>query len=120
MVLICKSIVANITVHVKQLLCHTFYILVFRHQYCYCKLKGLIDCVLYNFNTEAILPMLCSHGLLSEDDKVIISSAPTGLQSNWLLLQCVIHLNPLAVLTFCQLVQQLYQPDLVQQMFGGK
>ena len=49
------------------------------------------------------------------DDKVIISGAPTGLQRNWLLLQCVISLS---LLTFCQLVQQS-QPEVFQQLITG-
>jgi len=82
-------------------------------------MKGLIDHFLYHLDGEPILPKLHFHGLLSDDEKAIISSAPTGLQSNWLLLQCVIHLDTLAVLTFCQLVQQ-YQPEVFQLLMNGK
>jgi len=82
-------------------------------------MKRLIDCFLYSINIEKILSKLHSHGLLSDDDKLIISCAPTGLQSNWLLLQCVVHFNSLAVLTFCQLVQQ-YLPEKSQQLLKGK
>jgi len=82
-------------------------------------MKDLIDYFLYNINTQVILPQLHSHGLLSDDDKDIISSAPTGLQSNWLLLQCVLHFNSLAVSTFCQLVYH-YQPEKLQKLLEGK
>ena len=45
-------------------------------------MKGLIDHMLHDVDTEVVLPKLYSHGLLSSDDEVIISSVPTGLQSN--------------------------------------
>ena len=82
-------------------------------------MKGLIDALLYDIDGELILSKLHSHGLLSDDDELIILSAPTGLQCNWLLLQCLIHFNSLAVLTFCQLVQQ-YQPEVLQWLMKGK
>ena len=44
-------------------------------------MKGLIDALLYDIDGELILSKLHSHGLLSDDDELIILSAPTGLHA---------------------------------------
>ena len=80
-------------------------------------MKGLIDFFLYDY--EENLLNLHSHGLLSDDEKMIISGAPTGLHRNWLLLQCFVHLSSIALLTFCQLVQQ-YKPVHLHPLVKGK
>jgi len=101
-----------------HLQCCVMFSAVFEVKHCYYKWKGLIDIFLYSVVDKSVLSNFLFHGLVFDSDYSIITSVPCGWQRNWLLLQHIMHLVPLALLTFWQLLQR-NQLELFQKLFKG-
>ena len=51
---------------------------------------------------------MCSVGLLTSHEQIVISSDHSIYQRNWLLLEHVRHMNVQALMAFCDLVQEIW------------
>ena len=76
--------------------------------------------LLRSINADLLTDKMCSVGLLTAHEQIVISSGHSVYQRNWLLLEHVRHMDLLALLTFCELVQKISQDiNVASQLIAG-
>ena len=74
--------------------------------------------LLKSIDADMLLNKLRSAGLLTAHEQTIISSSHSDYHKNWLLLEHVRHLDTPALVTFCELVQDIW-PQIGSQLIAG-
>ena len=74
--------------------------------------------LLRDIDADLLTDKMCSTGLLSIHEQIVISSGHTVHHRNWLLLECVRHMHPYLLLEFCKLVQEEW-PEIGSQLITG-
>ena len=74
--------------------------------------------LLRSIDADMLTDKMCSVGLLTAHEQFVISSGHSVYQKNQLLLYHVQHMNVQALLTFCELVQDLW-PQIGSQLITG-
>ena len=69
-------------------------------------------------NADALVERMATNEMLSTSDQELISIGHSLHQRNLLLLGCVQHMSTQTLLTFCELVQELY-PNIGLQLVTG-
>ncbi|XP_065910032.1 uncharacterized protein [Dysidea avara] len=69
------------------------------------------DFLLVSLNDQLLLPLMVSHGLLTDHDLELINSGPTGYHKNQLILTCVQILDDASLVVFSRLLQDSH-PDV--------
>ena len=70
-----------------------------------------------SIDADLLTDKMCSAGLLTAQEKIIISSGYSVYQKNWLLLEHVRCLD-VQVLVLCELVQEVW-PQIGSQLIAG-
>ena len=74
--------------------------------------------LLRSIDADMLTGKMCSVGLLTAQEQIVISSGHSVYQKNWLLLYHLQHMNVQALLTFCELVQEIW-PQIGSQLIAG-
>ena len=74
--------------------------------------------LLRSIDADLLTDKMYSVGLLTSQDQAAISSGHSVYQKNWLLLGQVRHMDVQALLTFCELVQEIW-PQVGSQLIAG-
>ena len=74
--------------------------------------------LLRNIDADLLTDKMYSVGLLTSQDQIVISSGHSVYQKNWLLLGQVQHMDGQALLTFCELVEEVW-PQIGSQLIAG-
>ena len=74
--------------------------------------------LLRSLDADLLTDKMYSVGLLTAHEQLVISSGHSVHQKNWLLLEHVRHMDLQALLTFCELVQEICQ-DVGSQLIAG-
>ena len=77
------------------------------------------DLLLSNLNADSLIKQMCSDGLLTSQERAIISSGHSVHQRNMMLLEYTRHMDIQAVKSFCELVQKEW-PQIGSQLSIGK
>ena len=77
--------------------------------------RGLL---LRSIDADLLTDKMCSIGVLTSQDQLVISSGHSIYQKNWLLLEHVQHMDMQVLLTFCELVQEIW-PQIGSQLIAG-
>ena len=76
------------------------------------------DLLLKSIDADLLTDKMCSVGLLTAHQQLVISSGHSVHQRNWLLLEHVRHMDIQVLWTFCEIVQQIWQ-DVGSQLITG-
>ena len=74
--------------------------------------------LLQTIDADLLKDKMCSVGLLTAHEEVIISSGHSVYQKNWLLLNHVQQMDVQAFLTFSELIQEIW-PQIGSQLISG-
>ena len=75
--------------------------------------------LLKSIDADLLTDKMCTVGLLTSQDQIGISSGHSVYQKNWLLLECVRHMDMQAhLVAFCELVQEIW-PQIGSQLIAG-
>ena len=74
--------------------------------------------LLRSIDADMLTNKMCSVGLLTAHEKLIISSGHSVYQRNWLLLYHVHHMDVQSLSTFCELVEEIW-PQIGSQLIAG-
>ena len=74
--------------------------------------------LLNSIDADLLIDKMCSVGLLSVHEQNVISSGYSIYQKNWLLLEHVRQMKVQAVMTFCDLIQQIW-PEIAVKLITG-
>ena len=74
--------------------------------------------LLRSINADLLTDKICSVGLLTAHEQLVIYSGSSIYQKNWLLLEYVRHMDVQAVVTFCEIVQEIW-PQIGLQLITG-
>ena len=74
--------------------------------------------LLNSIDADQLIDKMCSVGLLTAHEQNVISSCYSVYQKNWLLLEHVRQMKVQAVMTFCDLIQQIW-PEIGVQLITG-
>ena len=74
--------------------------------------------LLNNIDADLLIDKMCSVGLLTAHEQNAISSGHSVYHKNWLLLEHVRQMKVQAVMTFCDLIQQIW-PQIGVQLITG-
>ena len=74
--------------------------------------------LLRSIDADLLTDKLCCIGLLTAHEQLVVSSGHSVYQKNWLLLEHVRHMDVLAVVTFCEVVQEIW-PQIGLQLITG-
>ena len=77
------------------------------------------DFLLVSLNDQLLLPLMVSHGLLTDHDLELINSGPTGYHKNQLILTCVQILDDASLVVFSRLLQDSH-PDVKIPLQDGE
>ena len=80
-----------------------------------CYYHGLL---LRDINADKLTDKMCSTGLLTDHQQIIISSGHTVHHRNWLLLEHVRHMDLESLSKFCKLLQEEW-PEIGSQLIMG-
>ena len=74
--------------------------------------------LLNNIDADLLIDKMCTVGLLTAHEETVISSGHSVFQKNWLLMEHVRQMKVPAVMTFCDLVQQIWSRIGMQLITG--
>ena len=74
--------------------------------------------LLRSIDADVLIDKMCPIGLLTAHEQSIISSGHSVHQSNRLLLNHVCYMDEQALITFCELVQEIW-PQIGSQLIAG-
>ena len=74
--------------------------------------------LLSSIDADMLTDKMCSAGLLTAHEQLIISSGHSVYQRNWMLLDHVRHMDDQALVTFCELVEEMW-PQVGSQLIVG-
>ena len=74
--------------------------------------------LLKSIDADLLTDKMCSTGLLTNQEQIVISSGHSVYQKNWLLLEHVRCMNAYALKLFCELVQEIW-PQIGSQLIVG-
>jgi len=74
--------------------------------------------LLRDIDADLLTDHMCSTGLLSVHEQTVIFSGHTVHHRNWLLLECVRHMDLQLLPTFCELVLEEW-PEIGSQLITG-
>ena len=74
--------------------------------------------LLKSIDADLLTDKMCSAGLLTAREQIVISSGHSVYQKNWLLLEHVQHMDVQALVTFCELLQEIW-PQIGSQLIIG-
>ena len=74
--------------------------------------------LLKSIDADLLTDKMCSAGLLTAQEQIVISSGHSVYQKNWLLLEHVQHMDVQALVTFCELLQEIW-PQIGSQLILG-
>ena len=74
--------------------------------------------LLKSIDADDLMDKMCSAGLLTAHEQIVISSGHSVYQKNCLLLGHVRHMDVQAQVTFCELVQEIW-PQIGLQLIAG-
>ena len=74
--------------------------------------------LLRSIDADLLTDKMCSVGLLTAHEQIVISSGHSVYQKNRLLLYHVQHMSVRALLAFCELVQEIW-PQVGSQLITG-
>ena len=74
--------------------------------------------LLRSMDADLVTDKMCSVGLLTAHERLIISSGSSIYQKNWLLLEHVRHMDVQALRKFCEVVQEVW-PQIGLQLITG-
>ena len=74
--------------------------------------------LLKSIDADLLTDKMCSAGLLTAREQIVISSGHSVYQKNWLLLERVQHMDVQALVTFCELLQEIW-PQIGSQLIIG-
>ena len=76
------------------------------------------DVLLRDINADMLTDKMRSAGLLTDNEKTVISTGHSVHHRNWLLLEHVRHMDMQALVTFCELLQKTW-PQIGLQLITG-
>ena len=74
--------------------------------------------LLRSIDADLLTDKMCSVGLLTAHEQIVISSGNSIYQKNWLLLEHVRHMDVQALRKFCEVVQEVW-PQIGLQLITG-
>ena len=74
--------------------------------------------LLKDMNADSLIVTLYSNGLLTTLELNVILLGHSFHDRNWLLLECVRHMDPQALLAFSELVKEVW-PEIGMQLYTG-
>lgn len=76
------------------------------------------DSLLRSIDANLLTDKMYFNGLLTAHEKTVVSSGHSVYYKNWLLLHHVRHMDIQALVTFCELVQEIW-PQIGSQLIAG-
>ena len=74
--------------------------------------------LLKSIDADLLTDKMYSAGLLTAQEQIVISSGYSVYQKNWLLLEHIQHMHVQALVTFCELLQEIW-PQIGSQLILG-